>query len=116
MVKLVLGDLNHTKGKESYPSLACEYIFNFDHRICHVHGPQFGTRNDKHIVKMDERVKFIGADYSDAEWNYFDEQGNKGVYLICDNGYLQWPTLICPFRYLSATLLWSLVSPPTLRV
>ncbi len=24
-------------------------------------------------------------------------QTAKGLYLICDNGYLQWPTLICPF-------------------
>jgi hypothetical protein len=96
------GDFNHAKGKELYPSLAFECISDFDHRICHVHGPQFGTRNDKHIVKMDEGVISIGADHSDAEWKYFDEQGNivteKGAYLICNNGYLQWPTLICPFR------------------
>ena len=96
------GDFNRAKGKESYPSLAFKCISDFDRRICHVHGPQFGTRNDKHIVKMDEGVISIGADYSDAEWKYFDERGNivteKGAYLICDNGYLQWPTLICPFR------------------
>ncbi len=34
-------------------------------------------------------------------WKYFDEYGNirkeNGAYLICNNGYLQWPTLICPF-------------------
>jgi hypothetical protein len=95
------GDFNRAKGKESYPSLAFECISDFDRRICHVHGPQFGTRNDKHIVKMDEGVASIRKDYSHAEWHYFDEQGNikkgKGAYLICDNGYLHWPILICPF-------------------
>jgi hypothetical protein len=87
------GDFNCVKGKESYPSLAFKCISDFDRRICHVHGPQFGTRNDKHIVKMDEGVILIGADHLEAEWKYFDEQGNivteKGAYLICDNDYLQ---------------------------
>ena len=95
------GDFNRAKGKESYPTLSFECISDFDRRICHVFGPQFGTRNDKHIVKMDAGVASIGNDYSHVEWNHFDEQGNikkeKGAYLICDNGYLQWPTLICPF-------------------
>jgi hypothetical protein len=96
------GDFNRAKGKESYPSLAFECISDFDRRICHVHGPQFGTRNDKHIVKLDRGVASISEDYSHVVWNCFDEQGNikkeKGAFLICDNGYLQWPTLICPFR------------------
>ena len=95
------GDFNRAKGKQSYPSLAFECITNFDRRICHVHGPQFGTRNDKHIVKMDIGVAAIEKNYSHAPWQYFDEYGvihkETGAYLICDNGYLQWPTLICPF-------------------
>ena len=95
------GDFNHAKGKQSYPSLAFECISDFDRRICHVHGPQFGTRNDKHIVKMDIGVAAIEKNYSQVPWKYFDEYGviheDKGAFLICDNGYLQWPTLICPF-------------------
>jgi hypothetical protein len=27
-----------------------------------------------------------------------------GVYLICDNGYLQWPITICPFIRLQTNL------------
>jgi hypothetical protein len=51
---------------------------------------------------MDPNVATIHADwYSGFRWNYYDEYGvvqtMKGLYLICDNGYLQWPTLICPF-------------------
>ena len=65
-------------------------------------GPSFGSRNDKHIVKNDPGVRAVSEDWYASElWNYFDEDGNigneKGAYLICDNGYLQWPTLICPF-------------------
>ncbi len=95
------GDFNRAKGKQSYPSLAFECISDFDRRICHVHGPQFGTRNDKHIVKMDIGVAAIEKNYSHVPWSYFDECGviheEKGAFLICDNGYLHWPTLICPF-------------------
>ncbi len=32
---------------------------------------------------------------------YFDDKGDvkeeRGAYLICDNGYLQWPITICPY-------------------
>ena len=58
------GDYNRSKGKESYPSLAFECISDFNRRIRHVHGPQFGTRNDKHIVKMDVGVGSIAGVYS----------------------------------------------------
>jgi hypothetical protein len=27
-----------------------------------------------------------------------NEHHEEGVYLICDGGYLRWPTLICPFK------------------
>ena len=50
---------------------------------------------------MDAGVASIADDYSLVERSYFDEQGyikkEKGAYLLCDNGYLQWLTLICPF-------------------
>lgn len=100
--KCPAGDYNRAKGKESYPSLGFECISDFDRRICSVYGPQFGSRNDKHIVKNDPGVRAVCDDwYSTVSWNYFDEDGNinteQGAYLICDNGYLQWPTLICPF-------------------
>ena len=39
--------------------------------------------------------------YSTLEWRYFNENGDvaieKGLYLICDNGYLAWPCTIAPF-------------------
>ncbi len=52
-------------------------------------------------MKLDENVAAVRDDwYSTVKWNYFDEYGylktEEGVYLICDNGYIQWPTTICP--------------------
>jgi hypothetical protein len=96
------GDFNRSKGKESYPSLAFECISDFDRRICNVFGPQFGARNDKHIVKMDDGVAAVREEwYNTVKWSYFDAdsdiQQSTGAYLICDNGYLQWPITICPY-------------------
>jgi hypothetical protein len=54
------GDFNRAKGKESYPSLAFECISDFDRQITSVYGPQFGSRNDKHIVKSDGNVLDVG--------------------------------------------------------
>jgi hypothetical protein len=96
-----LRDYNRAKGKESYPSLAFECISDYDRRICGVYGPQFGLRNDKHIVKNDDNVLIVAKDWSFVQWQHFDDDGKNcketGAYLICDNGYLQWPTLLCPF-------------------
>ena len=96
------GDYNRSKGKESFPSLGFECISDFDRRICNVFGPQFGARNDKHIVKMDDGVAAVRDDwYNAVMWKYFDDKGyvkeERGAYLICDNGYLQWPITICPY-------------------
>ena len=93
---------NHSKRKEGYPTLAFECVSNYDRRITGVFGPHFGTQNNKHIVKLDPYAATIHANwYSQIRWNYYNKYGvmqtAKGLYLICDNGYLQWPTLICPF-------------------
>ena len=96
------GDTNRCKGKEGYPTLAFEVITGYDRQILGVSAVQFGTRNDKHIVKIDENVTSIRDGwYSTVEWEYLDAHGVRrtavGIYLICDGGYLRWPTLICPY-------------------
>ena len=58
------GDYNRSKGKESYPSLAFECITDFDCRILGVFGPQFGSNNDKHIVKIDDKFVYSTRDGS----------------------------------------------------
>jgi hypothetical protein len=50
------GDHNCAKGKGSYPSLAFQCVTDFNLRILAVYGPQFGTRNDKEIVKDDPNI------------------------------------------------------------
>jgi hypothetical protein len=67
-----------------------------------LYGPQFGTRNDKEIIKNDPKIHFVRTGwYKDVMWRYYTAEGriehNQGLYIICDNGYLCWPTLICPY-------------------
>ncbi len=82
-----------------YPSLAFQCVTDFNRRILAVFGPQFGTRSDKEIVKDDPNVHYVRTSwYKDVLWSYYTADGRVeqdcGAYLICDNGYLRWPTLI----------------------
>jgi hypothetical protein len=51
------GDYNHAKGMEGYPTLAFQCITDYNFHLMSVYGPQFGTRNNKDIVKIDVHVK-----------------------------------------------------------
>jgi len=70
-----------------------------------IYGPQFGSRNDKGIVKHDSNVRAIRKNRlftnTTTTGQYYDGDRNvqleRGMYLICDNGYLLWPTSICPY-------------------
>ena len=100
--KCPAGDYNRAKGKESYPTLAFQCITDFNRRILGVYGPQFGSINDKHIVKIDSNVAEIHHGwFKDVWWRYYDREGvirnERGAYLICDNGYLRWPETIPPY-------------------
>jgi hypothetical protein len=59
-----------------------------------IYGPQFGSQNDKDIVKHDGNVHAIRKKclFTNTTWQYYDGDGNvrleRGMYLICDNGYL----------------------------
>jgi len=98
------GDFNRAKGKESYPTLGFECITDFKRRIMSIYGPHFGSRNDMDIVKTDQSVLAMRNTplFRDTRWRYYSKDGqvrtNQGMYLICDNGYLRWPTTICPFK------------------
>ncbi len=97
------GDFNRAKGKEMFPSLGFESITDFNRRVLSIYGPHFGSRNDMDIVKTDEYVHEVRSKrlFRDAQWSYYNHNGHvrqaNGMYLICDNGYLHWPTTICPF-------------------
>lgn len=92
----------------SYPSLAFEVVSDQHRRIRGRSRAQFGTRNDKTIVKTDENVRIAREGwYSNVEWTYFDSEGHskteRGVYYICDNGYCRWKVTICPFKHFNST-------------
>ena len=97
------GDFNRAKGKETFPSLGFQCITDFNRRVLSIYGPHFGSRNDMDIVKTDEYVNEVRSKrlFRDAQWSYYNRNGHvrraNGMYLICDNGYLRWPTTICPF-------------------
>jgi hypothetical protein len=95
-------DHNRAKGKAGYPTLAFKCITNFNCRIIGIYGPNFGTWNDKEIVKVDPNVHRIQTGwFKDVWWKYYTAEGrvkeDQGAYLICNNGYHRWPTLICPY-------------------
>ena len=48
-----MGNHNHAKGKEGYSNLAFQFITDYNHCVLSLYSPQFGTRNDKDIVKHD---------------------------------------------------------------
>ncbi len=96
------GDYNRAKGKEGYPTMAFHCITDNNRLILAIYGTQFGTRNDKEIVKLDPNVRKICFGwFSNICWWYYAETGGvrmeKGVCLICNNGYLRWPQTICPY-------------------
>jgi hypothetical protein len=96
------GDYNRANGKEGYPSIAFQCITDYNRCFLSIYGPQFGTRNNQEIVKLDPKVKKICFGwFSKIWWPYYAEMAGtamkKGVYLICDNGYLRWPQLVCSY-------------------
>ena len=96
------GDYNCSKGKDSYPSLAFEVITDYNCRILGLFGPQFRSNNDKHILKIDNNICLMTESWlSKVKWKYYSQDGSvsssTGAYLICNNGYICWPTTICPF-------------------
>ncbi len=94
------GNHNCAKGKEGYPTLGFQCITDFNRRVMAIYRPQFGSRNDKDIVKHNDNVRAIRQNslFTNPTWQYYDCDKNVwsaiGMYLICDNGYLLWPTSI----------------------
>jgi len=70
------GDHNRAKGKVGYPTLAFQCITDYNHRVIGIYGPQFGTRNDKEIVKVDPNVHHIRTGwFKDVLWRYYTSEG-----------------------------------------
>ena len=101
-------------GKEKYPSRSYEVMVNHRGRILSVTTGFHGSVNDKTIVKFDGAMTSIRDGlYADHSFLIYDSDGNlvemKGAYVICDNGYLKWPSMMEPSKY-SCTIeekMWS---------
>jgi len=53
------GNHNCAKGKGGVSQSCVSVHTDFNHRILAVYGPQFGTRNDKEIVKDNPNIHFV---------------------------------------------------------
>ena len=107
------GDINRAKGKEGYPTFAYQCITDFNRQFIGIYGPTFGSPNNNDIVKTDPNIRKVGEGFmSRCYWQYHAKDGTvrtlKGMYLICDNGYLTWPTTICPHAHFNSMTLESL--------
>ncbi len=71
------GNHNHAKGKEGYPTLAFQCLTDFNRRILAIYGPQFGSCNDKDIVKHDDNLCDIRFSqlFTNTTWKYYDADG-----------------------------------------
>ena len=80
-----MGDHNRAKGKEGYPTLAYQCITDFNRCILSVYGPQFGTCNDKVIVKHDTHVKKIRTDrlFMDTCWQFMLQMAVSVMTEVC---------------------------------
>ncbi len=54
-------------------------ITDFNHRVQGIYGPQFGSHNDKGVVKHDGNLCAIRLNwlFKNAKWKYYNADGNK---------------------------------------
>lgn len=90
-------------GKEGFPTLAYQVIISHLGRVLACKAGDYGSLNDKAIVRFDGNVQKLRSDpvYTGHEFDVFAEDGTrtrcKGVWLLVDGGYHQWRVLICGF-------------------
>ncbi len=65
-------NLNRAKGKEGYPTLAFQYLTYFNHWVLAIYGPQFGSRNNKDIMKHNYNIWAIQFNllFTNSAWEY----------------------------------------------
>ena len=79
------GDHNRAKGKEGYPTLGFQCITDFNWRVMAIYGPQFGSQNDKDIVKHDVNVCAIRKKhlFTNTTWQIMMEMGTFNQRAVC---------------------------------
>ena len=98
---------NVCTGKEGFPSLGYNMICDHQGRELALMPGVYGRMNDKTIIKFDLSMDSVRTDklFTDYMYEVHDEKGvrsmEKGVYVICDGGYLQWDVLQCGLKHSS---------------
>jgi hypothetical protein len=93
------------KGKEKYPSIGYQVVCDSKLFIAYVSDGFPGARNDMTTLKYCEELKKLRDRkhfYSKFKYRILSHDGGEkvleGIYLICDNGYLRWVSLMCPMK------------------
>ncbi|CAN0386644.1 unnamed protein product, partial [Pylaiella littoralis] len=92
-------------GKEGYPTIAYQVTVDHTKRALAVTPGFTGATNDKTIIRFDKAVTRIRTDpiYTERTYNLYDADGatrqEKGCYLLVNNGYHKWNTLMAPTKY-----------------
>lgn len=102
---------NHLGPKSSHTTRTFNLTCNHRRRILHSTTGGPGRWNDQTMVRLDQFISGIrnGANLQDNDFELLDHdsEGNvitvkyKGVYVIVDNGYLQWSCTVPPFSITS---------------
>lgn len=106
---------NLCTGKEGYPTLAWQATVNHKMRFMSATRSFYGSTNDKTICKFDNLTQRIrnGQLFADDVFELRDSFGDtileRGLYLICDGGFVMWRCLMTGYKYYShlKEALWS---------
>jgi hypothetical protein len=91
-------------GKSGKPTLSYSLSCSHQRKIYHVSAGFAGSKNDKHISKMDSFITAVGSEsiYRNFEWRMdvteTTTEQRSGVFLICDGGYHKWGHMICGLK------------------
>jgi hypothetical protein len=99
-------ELKHRNtGKSGFPTRSFQCVCGNNGKIISLLKGFEGSENDKTIAKYDPFFIAIRDNemYRNTTWRRFDSDGNvhieRGVWLLVDNGYPDWSTLVAPVTY-----------------
>jgi hypothetical protein len=91
-------------GKSGKPTLSYSLSCSHQRKIYHITSGFAGSKNDKHISKLDSFITAVGKEsiYRNFEWTLdvteTKSEKKTGVFIICDGGYHKWAHMICGLK------------------
>ena len=95
---------NLCKVKEGYSTLVYSCVVDHSRRIMSVTPSNFGTRNDKTLVRLDSYIMAIKDDLlnTDVSFNVWKSENSllseNGVWLLYDDRYHKWMCMMNPMK------------------